>query len=146
VAVAAIGECLNYLFDSGQSRTKLQALFRRIHQALAPAGIFLGDMAEPGRVPGGGAQKSFWEGNDWVVLVTSQEDDRRKLLTREITSFRRVGDLYRRDHEMHHQRLLPRRELANDLRTTGFRVRMLTGYGSLRFGAGHTGFLARKPT
>jgi SAM-dependent methyltransferase len=145
VAVAAVGECLNYLFDAGHSRSKLKSLFRRIHRALAPGGLFLGDVAEPGRVPAGGTQKSYWEGEDWVVLVTSQEDGRRNLLTREITSFRKVGDYYRRDHESHHQRLLSRLELAGDLRRIGFRVRTLSGYGSLRFGPGHSGFLARKP-
>jgi len=145
VAVAAVGECLNYQFDAAHSRSKLKALFRRIHQALAPGGLLLGDVAEPGRVPGGGAQKNFWEGEDWVVLVTSREDRRRKLVTREITSFRRVGDHYRRDHEMHQQRLLSRLELARELRQAGFQVRTLDGYGSLRFGPGHSGFLARKP-
>ncbi|MGO9470861.1 MAG: class I SAM-dependent methyltransferase [Isosphaeraceae bacterium] len=145
VAVAAVGECLNYLFDTGHSWSKLKALFRRIQEALAPGGIFLGDVAGPGRVPGGGTLKNFWEGEDWVVLVTSREDRRPKLLTREITSFRRVGESYRRDHEIHQQRLLPRVELVRKLRQTGFQVRTLKGYGPLRFGPGHSGFLARKP-
>jgi len=119
-------------------------LFWRIHQALAAGGLFLGDVAEPGRVPGGGALKNFWEGEDWVVLATSREDRRRRLLTREITSFRKVGEHYRREHEIHHQRLFSRPELARELRQAGFRVRILNGYGSLRFGPGHYGFLARK--
>jgi len=144
VAVTAVGECLNYRFDERHSPSKLTALFRRIHQALLPGGLFLGDVAVPGRVPGQGPHKSFWEGQDWVVLVTAQENRNRKQLTREITSFRRVGDLYRRDHEIHHQRLLSRLELAQKLRKAGFRLRSLSGYGSLRFGRGHTGFLARK--
>ena len=42
------------------------------------------------------------------MLVTSEEDRRHRLLTRRITSFRRVGDLYRRDQEVHRQRLLDR--------------------------------------
>jgi len=144
IAVAAVGEVLNYLFDAGHSRAKLKALFWRIHQALAAGGLFLGDVAEPGRVPGGGALKNFWEGEDWVVLATSREDRRRRLLTREITSFRKVGEHYRREHEIHHQRLFSRPELARELRQAGFRVRILNGYGSLRFGPGHYGFLARK--
>jgi SAM-dependent methyltransferase len=144
VAVAAVGECLNYLFDAGHSRAKLKALFRTIHQALAPGGLFLGDIAEPGRVPGG-ATKNFWKGDDWVILVTSREHPRRQRLTREITTFRRVGDSYRREHEVHHQRLLPQSEVTRNLEQTGFRSRVLSGYGPLRFGPGHWGFLARKP-
>jgi hypothetical protein len=79
------------------------------------------------------------------VLVANEEDRRRRLLTRRITTFRRVGDLYRRDMEVHRQRLLHRSELAAQLRGLGFRVRILRGYGTLRFGKGHIGLLARKP-
>ncbi len=146
VAVAAVGECLNYLFDAGHSRSKLKALFRRIHEAHRAGRAVLGRCGRARRVPGGGTVKNFWEGEDWVVLATSREDRRRKLLTREITSFRRVGESYRRDHEIHHQRLLPRLEFARELRQAGFRLRTLSGYGSLRFGPGHSGFLARKPS
>jgi SAM-dependent methyltransferase len=144
VAVAAVGEGLNYLSDTAHSRSRLRALFRRIYRALLPGGLFLGDIAEPGRIPGG-ARKSFWQGEDWVVLVTACEDRRRKVLTREITTFRKAGDSYRREHEVHHQRLLSRTELVGDLRQTGLRLRVLSGYGRLRFGPGHWGFLARKP-
>jgi SAM-dependent methyltransferase len=144
VAVAAVGECLNYLFDTTHSRSRLRALFRRIHRELQPGGLFLGDFAEPGRVPAG-TQKSFWEDEDWAVLAESREHRRRKRLTRTITSFRKAGDSYRREHEVHHQRLIPRSELTCDLQQSGFRVRILRGYGSLRFGPGHWGFLARKP-
>ena len=79
------------------------------------------------------------------MLVTTEEDRQRQRLTRRITSFRRMGDLYRRDHEVHRQRLLKRADLAAQLRGFGFRVRILRGYGTLRFGRGHVGLSARKP-
>jgi SAM-dependent methyltransferase len=145
VAVAAVGECVNYLFDDSNTKATLAKVFRRIHAALAPGGLFLFDVVEPGRVPGPGPRRALWEGEDWAVLVTSDEDRRRGLLTRRITSFRRVGDLYRRDEEVHRQRLLARAELASQLRSIGFRVRIIRGYGPLRFGPGHVGFMARKP-
>ena len=144
-AVAAVGECINYLFDTGNTRSSLAKLLRRIHESLVPGGLLLFDVAEPGRVPGTGTVRSYFEGEDWAVLVTNEEDRQRRLLTRRITSFRRVGDLYRRDQEVHRQRLLDRAELAAQLRAIGFRVRILGGYGTLRFGRGHVGFLARKP-
>ena len=75
--------------------------------------------------------------------MTSEEDDRHRLLTRRITSFRRVGELFRRDHEVHRQRLIARSEVAGQLRSIGFRVRALQGYGELRFGRGHAGMIAR---
>ena len=118
-------------------------LFRRVHESLLPGGVFLLDFAEPGRVPNGIA-RSYFEGDDWAVLVTNREDRQRRQLTRHITSFRRIGELYRRDHEVHRQRLLIRAELAAQLRGLGFRVRILRGYGTLRFGRGHVGLSARK--
>jgi SAM-dependent methyltransferase len=145
VAVAAIGECLNYLFDESNTSPKLTQLFARIYKALRPGGLFLFDAAGPGRVPGAGPHRSYWEGADWAVLVTSEEDRRHGFLTRRITSFRRTGLLYRRDQEVHRQRLLKRAELAGELRTIGFRVRILRSYGPLRFGPGHAGFMARRP-
>jgi SAM-dependent methyltransferase len=144
VAVAAVGECLSYLFDHHNNKHKLGALFRRIHAALVPGGLFLFDVVEPGRVPGTDPRRAFYEGDDWAVLVTSAEDRKRGLLTRRITSFRKFGDFYRRDQEVHHQRLMNRLEVTAPLRSLGFRVRTVRGYGPLRFGPGHVGFIARK--
>jgi SAM-dependent methyltransferase len=144
VAVAAVGECVNFLFDDRHTKTTLAKLFRRIHAALAPGGLFLFDVVVPGRVRGGGPRKLFFEREDWAVLVTTEEDVGRRLLTRSITSFRRAGDLYRRDHEVHQQRVMIPAELTSQLRSIGFRVRPLRGYGPKRFGPGHAGFLARK--
>jgi SAM-dependent methyltransferase len=145
VAVVAVGECTNYLFDTGNTRSSLAKLFRRIHQSLVPGGFFLLDVAEPGRVSGTGSARSYFEGDDWAVLVTTEEDRQHMLLTRRITSFRRLGEFYRRDQEVHRQRLLAGLDLAAQLRRVGFRVRILRGYGTLRFGRGHLGLLARKP-
>jgi SAM-dependent methyltransferase len=146
VAVAAAGECFNYLFDPGNTTRALTKLFQRIHGALEPGGLLLFDVAEPGRVGEKGPQRKHVEGEDWAVLTVLEEDRRRRLLTRRITTFRKVGDLYRRGEEVHQQRLLPRSEIAPQLRALGFRVRTLAGYGSLRFARGHVGFLARKPS
>jgi SAM-dependent methyltransferase len=145
VAVASVGECFNYLFDENNTKPKLAKVFRRIATALRPGGLLLFDVAEPGRVPGPDPRRFFVEGPDWAVLASSQEDRRHAILTRQITSFRRVGELYRRDQEVHRQRLLTRANLAGQLRNIGFRVRVLRGYGQLRFGPGHVGFMARKP-
>jgi SAM-dependent methyltransferase len=144
VAVAAVGECCNYLFDRGNTRRGLLQLFRRIHTALDPGGLLLFDVAEPGRIPASGPQH-YTEGEDWAVLVTAEEDRHYRVLTRKITSFRKVGELYRRDDEVHQLRLFPRAELARLLRSIGFRVRLLRRYGPLRFAPGHIGFLAHKP-
>jgi SAM-dependent methyltransferase len=144
VAVTSIGECFNYLFDSSNTQQALLSLFRRIHDALRPGGILVFDVAEPGRVPGPGPYRVHVEGPDWAVLVVAEEDNRERLLTRRITTFRRVGELYRRGHEIHCLRLLPHLDIAQDLRASGFGVQTLAGYGELPFAPGHVGFLASR--
>ena len=144
VAVTSIGECFNFLFDRRNTTRRLLELFRRVHDALVPGGLFIFDVAGPGRVPGPGTQRKYFEGEDWAVLVAAEEDRQAKLLTRRITSFRKVGKLYRRDEEIHALRLYTPLELAQQLRDCGFRVNVLRGYGPMRFAPGYFGLLARK--
>jgi SAM-dependent methyltransferase len=144
VAVTAIGEILSYLFDPGNTGRNFRGLFQRVFEALLPGGVFVFDVAGPGRVVGRGIQRKYLEGDDWVTLVASEEDRPRMLLTRRITSFRKVGDLYRREEEVHRLRLFRRSETAKQLRSCGFRVRALRGYGSMGFPPGLFGFLGRK--
>ena len=143
VAVTAVGEIFNYLFDPRNSPAALNRVFRRVHAALSPGGWFLFDAALPGRVPDG-SRRNFTAGNDWACLYEAVEDPRRKLLTRRITTFRKIGNAYRRDYEVHRQRLYERRELLAPLRRLGFRVRALPGYVDLTFPPGYAAFLARK--
>ncbi|HEV3255335.1 MAG TPA: class I SAM-dependent methyltransferase [Gemmataceae bacterium] len=142
-AVTAIGECFNYLFDKKNSAKALARFFRRVYDALRPGGVFVFDIAEPGRVPA--PRRSHWEGKDWAVLVHAEEDKSRNVLTRRITTLRKVGELYRRGEEVHRLRLYRSPALAEQLRRVGFKVRILRGYGSLRFAVGHAALLARKP-
>lgn len=144
VAVAAIGECLNYLFDASHSMSAIDDLFHRIRDVLKTGGILLFDVAGPGRVPAGGPRRGFVEGSDWAVLFESEEDQDSQILTRRITTFRQVGRLYRRGHETHRQRLIPRDKVQTTLRALGFDVQILNAYGPLQFPTGLVGFLARK--
>jgi SAM-dependent methyltransferase len=145
VAVAAIGECFNYLFDEDNTEEQaLYALLRHIHEALDPGGLLLFDVAEPGRVPVSGSQQAHPQGEDWAVLMTAEEDLTKGLLTRRITTFRKVGELYRRDQEIHQLRLIRRTKVLESLSVLGFEVRILDSYGELRLPPGLTGFLARK--
>jgi SAM-dependent methyltransferase len=143
-AVTALGEVFNYLFDQRNSDAWLFKLFRRVHAALRRGGLFVFDGAEPGRVPGG-RRRNYSEGPDWACLFTAEEDSKRGMLTRHITSFRRIGASYRRDREVHRLRLFNRATVLAQLRSAGFRARILRGYGDLRFPAGYVGFLASKP-
>jgi SAM-dependent methyltransferase len=140
VAVAIVGEGVNYLFDESHSKRALAKLFARIHRALSPGGVLLFDAAGPEREPA----RNFREGDGWAVLFESKTDARRKILTRTITTFRRAGELYRRDEEVHRLRLLTPDEVKTLLRGAGFRARVLSAYGVFRFPPGWTGFLATK--
>jgi len=143
-AVTAIGEVLNYQFDRQNTQAQRSRLFRRIYRALHPGGLFLFDGAEPGRNGGVGRRRYGIEGTGWACLVDAEEDERRGILTRNITTFRKVGPLFRREFEVHRLRLFDRRQLLAELRELGFRVRTLTGYGEMTFPPGYVGFLCRK--
>lgn len=143
-AVVAVGECFNYRFDQRNSGEQLRGLFGRIHDALAPGGVFLFDAAGPGRVPGEGALKTHVDGGDWALLMHAEEDLVAGRVTRCITSFRRVGDFFRRDDECHELDLWPPDALETDLRQAGFFVQVLDDYAGHALPPGLKGFLARR--
>ncbi len=136
-AVAAVGEVFNY------TRRNLDPVFRRVHRALEPGGLFVFDLAGPGRVAGREPARYWAEGEDWAILVEVDEDRGQRLLTRRMTTFRRSGRGWRRDAETHSQRLHAASEVAGRLRERGFRVRVRRGYAGERFAAGHYVVTAR---
>lgn len=143
-AVTAIGECFNYLFDDRNDRPQRLQLFERIYQALIPGGIFVFDVVEAGQVEPETPTRSFTEGEDWTVLVEKIEDRKRAILTRRIITFRQVGDVYRRDEEVHIQRLYDAEAIASELRQIGFQVRILHHYGEYELPKARAALVARK--
>ena len=144
IAVVAVGECFNYRFDESNSRDELRALFGRIYDALAPGGVLLFDAAGPGRVAGDEPLKTHVDGGDWALLMNAVENRETRRVTRCITSFRRVGNLFRRDDECHELDLLPPEELVADLESAGFATQLLDDYAGHLMPPGLKGFLARK--
>ncbi len=162
-AVTALGEVFSYLFDESNDAGSLSVLFRRVHRALRPGGLFVFDVATPGRGGGRGKRQRHVQGDDWTVLLETEETKtgpvpvfRRHetgtgpvflggVLTRRIVSFRKLGRLYRRDEEVHRLRLYRPRDVAAALRRAGFNVRVLRCYGEITFPAGWAAFAARKP-
>jgi SAM-dependent methyltransferase len=138
-AVLAIGEVFNYLFDAGNTRAALPALFARIHAALRPGGLLLFDLAGPGVLRGDGRRHSS-AGRDWAVLVDYREQG--DVLTRHITSFVERGAGYRRSEEVHRQRVYRPAEIMPLLRAAGLSARNTRGYSP---GPGRNVYLARKP-
>ena len=144
-AVTAMGECFSYLFDTKNVKRELFQFFRCVYKALCRGGMFIFDIAEPGHVTGPMPRRNYSEGKDWAILLQTEEDKQAKTLTRRMTTFRKVGKFYRRGEEVHRLQLYEGAEIAEELRRTGFTVRLLRGYGKLRLYHARIGFLARKP-
>jgi SAM-dependent methyltransferase len=141
-AVTSLGECVSYLLDPRP--LALVRLFRRVHAALAPGGVFVFDVMEPGELADGTAARVFAEGDGWLVAVDKAEDRRRRVLTRRIVTFRRMGRLYRRAEEVHRLRLVDAAAVLRTLRSVGFRARAVRAYGARALPPARVGFVARK--
>jgi SAM-dependent methyltransferase len=139
-AVCAIGEVVNYLADPAAGEAALAAFFARAHAALDPGGLLLFDAAAPGR----GSSRRFTEGDDWAVGAIAEESGGQ--LTRRITTFRRVGELWRRSQETHVLRLLPPPRVLAALDAAGFDAILGDGYGALTLPPGLVSYRAvRRP-
>ncbi len=144
-AVTAISEVLNYLFDPENEERGLDRLFGRVHEALKPGGVLVFDVLGPGQVPPGTASRGWSAGEDWAVLSEREEDPARGTMERRIVSFRKVGEHYRRDGEVHRVRLYGRDEIEAMLGRAGFEVTTMIAYGDLPLGQNHAAFVARRP-
>ena len=137
-AVTALGEVLNY----GAPPRALPRMLRRVHAALRPGGLFVFDLAGPGRA-GAGAGRTWHEGDGWLLCLETSEDRKRRELTRRISVFRRSGRSWRRSDEVHRLRLFDRDTVLADLASAGFAAEALGGYGRRpRFPRGWAGFAA----
>jgi SAM-dependent methyltransferase len=141
-AVTSLGECVNFQFDEQNSLQTLAALFRRVHEALRPGGLFIFDIYEPNRYPGPRVRQGHRLGDDWAAMVHTEETATE--LTRHITSFRRVGRHYRRSFEVHRLRLYPRADVIAELERAGFGASALRRLGGYRFLPARVALVARR--
>ncbi len=142
-AVLAPDEILNQA-DNGITQRHLERLFGRVFRALWPGGVFVFDLAGPGRVPVGERQTRIEVGDDWALL-TEETEDRRGTLIREITTMRKVDGSIRTAEETERQRLIPQQKVLGMLRKVGFRARSFQGYDGERAAPGHSVYIARRP-
>jgi SAM-dependent methyltransferase len=146
VAVTAIGEVVNYTFDPANGEPALTDLVRRAYEALVPGGVFLFDVAGPDRAQSNLSEshRTHATGRDWAVFVETAIEPG-GVLTRHITSFRQVGDLYRRADEVHRLVLLETEAVLDLLRVAGFEAEILAKYRLVQLPRGVVAFLGRKP-
>lgn len=132
VAVTAIGEVVNYTADARAGIDQLGGLIARVRTALEPRGVFLFDVATPGRGGSGGSRSAFHDRADHSLYFEAHEttdDDGTTTLERRMVLFTRVGDVYRRSDEVHQLRLYRTAAVTDLLDAAGFETDVPIAYG-----------------
>ena len=151
VAVTAIGEALNYATDPRAGLDATTTVARRVYDALAPGGVFLFDVATPGRNLGHGRPRAHPRRRrlDADACGPTETGDR---LDRRITIYTREPDgRYTRIDEHHVIHLYDPDALRGAARPTSAsrsrRARATARRGRTRLPrSGWTVFVATKPT
>jgi SAM-dependent methyltransferase len=119
VAIAAVGEVLNYATDTRAGLDALEVVARRAHAALVAGGILLLDVATPGRNGPSLLRQQFHDRPQRTLYMRAEERD--GSLERRITLFTREEDgAYRRSDERHLLRLYEPRDVVAALDRAGF--------------------------
>jgi hypothetical protein len=141
-AITALGEVVCFLFDQRNQRRALALWLKKAYDALLPGGLLVFDIVETGLDRG--RPPAWRSGDNWACGVSFECDERRSQLVRHITTFRKVGDTYRRGEETHRIQLYDRRDIAGLLSKVGFRVRSTRRFGNYALLPKRTGFIATK--
>ncbi|HSJ45819.1 MAG TPA: methyltransferase domain-containing protein [Euzebyales bacterium] len=148
VAVTAIGEVVNYAADARAGVDQLAHLIDRVRTELAPGGVFLFDIATPGRGGPDGRRTGFTDTAAYTMHFESREatdDDGTATLERRMVLFTRDGDVYRRSDEVHHLRLYRAATVTDLLEAAGFEATMLAAYGERLLPSGWIAIAATVP-
>ena len=143
-AVTAISEVLCYMAPDDPAPPPVAGLFRRVHDALRPGGLFAFDIIERAGEPM--AYRTWRAGDDWAVLIEVEEDRTNHTLARDHIAFRRIDGGYRRSRGRHLQHLFTRDEIEAELHAAGFTVETGRRYGAFELPPRRLAFIARKPS
>lgn len=144
VAVVALNEVVSYVPEPKRRLTKLRTFFAHVHEALEPGGLLIFDfIASAERRTYAGKSRS---GPDWAIAARADVDRAGRVLTRHITTFRKLRGEYRKSTETHRVRIYGRDAMADALTDAGFRVKMRRSYGCLRLLPGDFAAIAEKLT
>jgi SAM-dependent methyltransferase len=127
-AVIALGEPLTYHEDPVEADSRVRRFFRRVSDALPRGGLLVFDLIETGEPSLSG--RSWMSGPDWAVLVDTAESADGRTLVRNIETFRRAGEHYRRGYEVHKVRLFDSETILAELAAAGFGAETATSYGA----------------
>ena len=80
--VTSLGECFCYLFDEKNDSAALEDLFGRVYESLDSGGLFVFDVVTPQVRQSAKTYKSFWESDDWSILVEYFAENKKKCLAK----------------------------------------------------------------
>jgi SAM-dependent methyltransferase len=142
VAVTAIGEAFNYATDARVGPHALNEVFRRVRASLEYGGVFLFDVATPGRHGPDRVANRFHDRETWTLFMHAVESDDAARLDRSITIFRRADDgSYTRTDEHHVLRLYEPAALVAMLERARFDVQVLDRYAAVTTSTPSTGWV-----
>ena len=127
VAVTATGEVLQYATDPRAGLDALRVLSRRVHDALAPGGVFVFDVSTPGRNLGLDVRHVFHEHDTWMLGMHAIETGDR-LVRRIVILVREADGRYRRVDETHELCLYEPAAVTAVLEDAGFTVEQRASY------------------
>jgi len=127
-AVVAMGEPLTYHHETAEADDRVSRFFQRVAKALPLGGKLIFDVIGLGEPSLAG--RTWRSGNDWAVAVETTENQSERTLARNIETFRRIGDLYRRSREVHIVRLFDVGRLCDQLASFGFITETAQSYGA----------------
>jgi SAM-dependent methyltransferase len=127
-AIVALGEPLTYHPEGSNAHSRISGFFQSASSVLPTGGILIFDIIETGEPS---LSRRIWSsGDDWAVLVDVTEDAASQTLIRNIETFRRVGEFYRRGREVHRVQLFDTQWLCDELASRGFEVETSQEYGT----------------
>lgn len=123
--ITALGEVLSYMNDD--EPPVFEKLIQKVHNALKPGGVFLFDVMVQGEPTLTG--RHWREEDDWALMVAADEQAERNRVVRDIITFCKHDDSYRRAEERHVQYLYDQIEVDSILMGSGFDVEAMMAYG-----------------
>lgn len=142
--VTMIGEVICYLFDNKSDLDSLKTLFQNIYDNLAPNGLLIFDFLEANMKISEELKNRIIEKKDYSMFIKLEIEPNSKILTRDITLFKKEKNIYTRNKEVHKQRLFDIKTLSNIIEKIGFKVTQIDCYKQTKFREGHVAFICQK--
>ncbi len=140
-AVVALGESLTY-HDAPGGHGIVTRFFQYVSSILPPGGMLIFDAIELGEPSLAGR---FWSsGEDWAVLLETEENSQERILVRRMETFRHVGESYRRGREVHRVLLFDTPAVCAQLASCGFTTTTAGAYGAQQLPMRRRAFFATR--